>query len=740
MSACRITSLLCASFAFAGVAGAQSNEPFVVQLRLPARDTFTDVFAYRTPDGVKVEGSALAALGVNAPNTPDLVALADVPGLNFVEDTHEGAIVLSCTRACYAHQQIDLDTADAPQIADSSASGGYINYDVNVQWVDEEGTSAAGVIESSIFGRWGLVDSSWLAQSENGGRFTRLETTWTIDRPRLGIRGRIGDSIHVGATGTPLRFGGIQIGRYFGLTPSMITYPTPTLEGEAASASTVELYVDGVLRAQSAVEAGPFMIDHPPIVSGGGEAQLVITDLLGRQQTISRPFFVSTQLLRQGLSDWSFAMGAERRDFGLEDARYGETFAAGRYRFGLTNSVTIEGAIEATDHTTTAQAGITGVSALGQIYLSNAENEGGAYNAASYWYDGQVLSIGAQYERRDGDFTPLGRTAGDAFREGLSGNVGIEMGPYGALSLTAANVIYEGEPETRTTTLAYTPAYLDGALSFRLAYFEREEAELAVGVSFNFSFAGDVSAYASIDNDGRGTTYRASAQSAPEPGSVGWRARASLGASERAELATMSRGRLGDTIAEASYAGERAGVRVQHGGSVGWIDGMSFAGRRIEESFALVDAGAPNVSVARNRLDVGQTGADGRRLVSNLRPYADNVISISADDLPIDRAPATPNRRVMPVEGAGVVVRFTDARERITETHVAFANGELPPRGAILVRQRDGERFPVGSEGRIVLQGAQADDVLQLSNTTCSASANEDDALNGLILQCAAQS
>lgn len=740
MSAGRITSLLCASFAFAGAAAAQNTEPFVVQLRLPARDTFVDVFAYRTPDGVKVEGSALASLGVNAPNTPDLMALSDVPGLTFTEDADEGAIVLACTSACYAHQQIDLDVEAAPQVADSSSSGVYVNYDTNVQWVDESGVSASGIIEGSIFGRWGLVDSSWLAQSENGGRVTRLETTWTIDRPRLGLRGRIGDSVHVGATGTPVRFGGLQIGRYFGLTPSMITYPTPTLEGEAASASTVELYVDGVLRAQSAVEAGPFMIDHAPVVSGGGEAQLVITDLLGRQQTISRPFFVSTQLLRPGLSDWSFALGAERRDFGVADARYGDTFVAGRYRLGVTNSVTVEGAIEATDHTTTAQAGVTAVSAVGQIYLSHAENNDGAYNSASYWYDGRIVSIGAQYERRDGNFTPLGRSPGDTFREGLSGNVGIEMGPYGALSLTAANVVYDDEPEARTTTLAYTPAYLDGALSFRVAHFERDESEIAAGMSFSFSLSGDVSAYASIDNDARGTTYRATAQSAPEPGSVGWRARAALGATERVDLAAMLRGRLGDTTTEASYAADRAGVRVQHSGSFGWIDGLQFAGRRIEGSFALVDAGASNVSVARNRFDMGETDSNGRRLISNLRPYANNVISISADDLPIDRAPATPYRSVTPVEGAGVVVRFTDARERIVETRVAYANGDLPTRGAVLVRERDGQRFPIGSEGRVVLQGAQDDDVLRLNNSSCSAHADEADAVNGLTLQCAAMS
>ncbi len=424
----------------------------MVQLRLPARNTTADVFAWRTAQGIEVEGRALASLGVNAPDTADLVSLARVPGPTFEEHPGQGAIIISCTTACYAHQEIDLERDEAVQPIDASASGGYINYEADVQWVDEGGLSAAGIAEVSLFGRWGLLDGSWIAQTEGDAHVTRLETTWTVDRPDLSVRGRLGDSLHIGATGIPVRFGGIQIGRYFGLTPSMLTYPTPALSGEAEAASTVELYVDGVLRAQSTVEAGPFVIDHAPVVSGGGEAQLVITDILGRQQTITRPFFVSTDMLRQGLDDWSFAFGAERLDFGRKDARYGDTFAAARYR-GVTNNLTVEAAVEATDHTTTAQAGITIASvAFGQAYLSHAENGDGGYNQVSWHYDGRVLSIGAQYEERDRRFTPLGRGASDTFRQDLAGNLGVEMGGYGSFTLTVAQVEYTDEPEARTVS------------------------------------------------------------------------------------------------------------------------------------------------------------------------------------------------------------------------------------------------------------------------------------------------
>lgn len=737
MSAGRISTLLCVSLAFASAAAAEDASPVVVQLRLPARSIALDVFAWRTARGVEIETSTLAAIGIATPSDADRTSLSSIPGLSYEEQSSEGAIVITCTLACYTRQRLALAEEQAPARVDASANGGYVNYEVETQWIDEMGFSASAIAQMALFGRWGLLESSWVGQAGYDARVTRLDTTWTIDSPSHGVRTRIGDSIYTSSGGSPVRFAGVQIGRYFGLTPSLITYPTPTISAEAESASTVELYVDGVLRAQSAVQAGPFVIDQAPVVSGGGETQLVITDILGRQQIITRSFFVSTSLLRQGLSDWSIAAGGQRQDYGRESAKYGDNFAAARYRYGLTGNITVEGAVEASRRGGAIQAATTiAHDRFGQVYLSQAADADGGFSSASWYYDGRALSLGLQFEQRQGGFLPLGRGE-DSFRQSFAGNASVDMGNYGAVGITAADVRFDDLPNARTYTLSYTPDVYDGALSFRVAQIEQEKRELVAGVSFSFTPAEDVTAHASIDSDGRGIAYRAGAQRAAEPGQIGWRARATVGSVERGDLAAMLRGPLGDTQAEASIANGVGGARVRHAGSVGWIEGMSFAGRRIDGAFALVDTGVENVSLTRNHLDVGETGQDGRRLVTNLRPYDRNLITMSADDLPLDRAPEVTAREVTPAEGTGVVVRFSDARERIVETRVSYADGATPPRGGMLVRARDGARFPIGSDGRIVLQGARGGDVLALNNTACSARADEDSAEHGLVLECA---
>ena len=202
MLANRFSKLLCASLALSGAtAWADEADLFVVQLRLPARGVTLDVFAARTANGIEAPGSALVSMGILAPNSDDLVPLSSIPGLTYAEAANDGAIVITCEAACFEAQRIDFTRREQPAHAlDASSTGGYLNYEADVQWPDDYGVAASGIAEVSFFGGWGLIESSWLGQSNDGARFTRLETTWTIDAPRHGVRTRLGDSVMIGAT------------------------------------------------------------------------------------------------------------------------------------------------------------------------------------------------------------------------------------------------------------------------------------------------------------------------------------------------------------------------------------------------------------------------------------------------------------------------------------------------------------------------------------------------------------
>jgi len=737
MSMLRTTALLCASLA---ATPAWASEPiaFVTQLRLPARNAVLDVFAWRDGDAVIVSRGDLERLSIVIPATVsgDRVPLSEIPGMTASINESTASVDIECSAACFATQRIGL----APTLATPTprqAAGAYLNYDVEAQWLDDLGLNASGVAQATMFGSFGLLETSWLGATSGEARgATRLESRWTIDLREQRMRMRFGDSTAVNANGAPVRFAGFQIGRYFGLEPSLITYPTAMLAGEAATASTVELYVDGALRAREHVDAGPFVFDNAPLVTGAGEAELVVTDIAGRQQTITRPFFVSTALLRPRLSDWSFSAGVERRDFGRRDS-YDLPFASLRYRLGVTNTLTAEAGVDSSDEGPVYQAGATFADVVfGQVRLARAQGVRGGATEASWFRQSGGFSFGLQADLRDANYRNIGMSE-TALRSSYAATLGASFGRYGSASFVAAQVDEFGEPEAHTYALAYSPDLLIGSLTARLMYSKREESDLAFGLSFSLATNGNVSTGLSYDVDGNGSSYRVSSQRAPDfAGGFGWRARTSLGRQQRLEFGGASRGAFGDTTMQIARTDQTIGARIQHAGSVGVIDDYRFAARPIQGAFALVDAGAPRVGVARDRLTIGATGRDGRVIATGLRPYDANTISIAADDLPFDRAPSTTEIHVAPSEGAGVVVRFEDASEHLVETHAMFSTGQAAPRGAILIRDRDGARFPVGTGGRVVLTGTAAGDRLSLDGSPACA-ARLGDVSGNVVLECA---
>ena len=106
--------------------------------------------------------------------------------------------------------------------------------------------------------------------------------------------------------------------------------------------STVDVYVNNALVSRQSVPPGPFSITNIPIVSGTGEAQLVVRDLLGREQVITQPFYGAATLLKEGLADYSYELGAQRQNFGQTSSDYAKALASATYRKGVTESFTAE--------------------------------------------------------------------------------------------------------------------------------------------------------------------------------------------------------------------------------------------------------------------------------------------------------------------------------------------------------------------------------------------------------------
>ena len=151
----------------------------------------------------------------------------------------------------------------------------------------------------------------------------------------------------------------------------------------------MELYVNGLRQYSGKVPAGPFQLNTIPNITGSGNAQVVVTDALGQSTTLSFSIYDTQQLLQKGLSDWTVDLGVVRNNYGLRSFDYGsDPAASGTWRYGLTDSITLETHAEATRDLTTAGAG--GVWQLGAAGMVS----GAASHSVHDAQQGSQLNLG----------------------------------------------------------------------------------------------------------------------------------------------------------------------------------------------------------------------------------------------------------------------------------------------------------------------------------------------------------
>jgi len=101
-------------------------------------------------------------------------------------------------------------------------------------------------------------------------------------------------------------------------------------------------------------------------------------------------------------------------------------------------------------------------------------------------------------------------------------------------------------------------------------------------------------------------------------------------------------------------------------GSLGWLQGMAFASRRIDQgAFAVVKVGdLEGVPVSLSNQVVATTGDDGRALVTGLLPYQLNQLTVNPDQLPMGVDIRGVRETVVPYARSGAFIEFPVKRSR----------------------------------------------------------------------------
>lgn len=680
--------------------------------------------------------------------------LDDIPGLHYTVDSAAQELKITIPPANFLSNRIS--EARPLQAAPAASPGAFFNYDLLTQrnsltqttgslTTTQRTRNSNGLFEVGLFNSWGVGTSTFRWENPipvgTPRHVTRLDTAWIHEDPASMSRFQLGDNItSTGTWGRAVRFGGLQWRRDFDTQPGFITFPQPTLTGVAALPSTVDVYVNNARRSSTGVPVGPFQLNNVPVITGSGDVQLVVTDMLGRQQVLTEHYYASQSALRKGLSDYSFEAGGVRENYGLFWWRYGQPFGEATYRYGLSDSFTAELRTEVLS--TQKTAGLGGVyvwpavgTITGAIAGSRERDGAGRMALAGVEHIGRTVNWSVQERAGSERFTELGWVTGPADAPGVTGAtaltdipgltvatttayrprriqsalLGVRLpGLGGTLSLSGVNQTYYGQPGTRVLSVSYS-RQLPGAFFFT-AYGSRTRT---TGITPGYFAGFMLSKYLGADTSASLQTTRQNAGSdhilqvqknLPAGPGVGYLLMADQGLNKRQEADGYWQTNVGTFSAGVSHSANITSTRLGASGGVALLGGSAFLTRYIYNSFAVVDAGGyPNVRVYYENRLVGRTDSDGKALIPQMLPYQPNRVGVEPSDLPIEAQLDTPEMLVTPALRSGVYVKFPVKTVHGGTLTVVLQDGSYFPVGGHVVMLNHAEEYPVGRHGKVFL-------------------------------------
>ncbi len=678
-------------------------------------------------EDIWVEVEALAAGGLRlddlgARRTIEgqaFVSLASLaPRVRFTLDEITVSVRIDADPELLGVTRIARGNARPPGIEYLPARGGFMNYRMTSTGFDR----FSGFFDGGWNVRGNLLYTGLTLDPDEG--LIRGLTNFVIDDPEKLRRTTIGDAITFSdfLGGAPT-IAGVTIQREFLLDPYFVRYPSLSLAGEATTPSTVEVYLNGSMVDRRQIPPGRFEIDNFSVPSGRGDATVVVRDAFGVERVITQPFYLSSQLLSEGLSEYRYSLGFQRDTASLESFDYGDPALLASHRWGLTDDLTVAYRAEASDDLFSGGGSVAYRSLLGEVGLQAGFSGGGgssgravaaryaflsragsailSYRAASDHYANLTLdpaldrvteevslSASKRFRRVDVGIDANLREFRDAERQARAAlRVSMPLGDRATVFASAGVSELAGE----------TSPEIYAAVTWDLGFLR--------SANFRFNHANDASSGGVTVQQNLGRQ-------------IGWGYRVDATADDEGErsqvvLQRQTRNALFELEA---FPGEASdAIALSAAGGLAWTGREGFLMRPGQQSYAIIRVpGLEGVRVYVSNIEVGRTNAEGELVVTDLLPYYGNRIRIDDRDIPITYRIGRTERVIAPPLRGGVIVPFdveavrpvygTIALVTAGEERVAPAYGEL----TLDVEGRGPVESPLGQSGEFYFEDLPA--------------------------------
>ena len=640
-------------------------------------------------------------------------ATADLPAATYTVDDNHLSIDVTLPVSSFEHTNVDRQS---DQIAPNTPQpGGFFNYDFFALKTEQK-FSLDGAFEAGLFNKYGVgIWNSLVRDIGRESKFTRLDTTWTVDQPNSMTSWRIGDAVNRGGSiGQTVRFGGLQYATNFATRPDLVTFPQLTVNGSAALPSTIDVYLNNIKTYSQNVPPGPFTLNNLPVFTGSGEARLVVKDLLGREQTITQPYYASTSLLTKDLHDYSYEAGFQRQDYGSASNRYNDFFASATHRYGFNNHFTAEAHAELqVDRQLLSLGSVYLLPKIGIIDATvaasqQAEQGSGQLISVGYEKQGTTLSFGARTQLASERFRQLGQIDKDRGVARLSSVfVGWQQAQFGSLSMNYINQLRRDAEKSELLSIGYNRNLFAGWF-FNVTMLKDLQNSQSDSILMSITKALDPVTTANISNlhtDYNDSTMLQAQRNLPVGPGFGYRVLASVNDNKRVEVGVSAQSNVGNYSAEVATAGNQQAYRATVSGGMAYLPGHLMFARRLDNSFAVVDAGGyANVGVYVENQLIGKTNADGIRLIPNLRAYQRNNIAIEPQDVQLDAEIGDTKMVAVPYFRSADYLKFSVRKVHAATLRVVQKNGQAVPSGTIFtVKNSQSATYPLAQNGLLYI-------------------------------------
>jgi outer membrane usher protein len=663
LTGCHILTVLSFVFFSSIVSYAAETVILTVSLNTISHGEF---FLKRNKDGsllmrsedLRQIGLKIATIPVTTVDSVAYVSLNNLSGVTAVLDEKKQLLDLRAgpTRVDLPHVIQNFSPGSGTYVPTSETSA-FINYrldygnGIDVQASTWSATGQSGLHRGNLL----LLGDGYYQGNQKTQHAVRLMTNLSWDRPESMSRWVAGDiNASAGDPSGPILMGGLGYSSTYSMNPGLITYPMGEFGGVTTLPSEADIYVNGVLVRRERLAPGDYRFKNLPVSNGANNIEILLRDSFGNERWSTTRFYLSEQLLKTGLHDYSYNMGFMRLDFGSASNSYGRPLLVARHMLGVNNSLTMGAGAEAGNNLVNLNP--RAVISLGRVGVLNLL-AGESSDRERGW--GTTMGIGYQFQSLHVNYhlnlshntrgyrTLANQQANDTAR--LDGGTGISLGSsfLGTVSLNGSYIETYAGQLIRSIGVSYSRA-LSKSVQFTASWNTSWGTTNSVNFFTGLTFfpTRDLTASATLQtSQGNNKETLSLQKSLPVGEGIGYRATLEREQNQtqtllRANPYLQVNGSHGSYTADlqgqfnqqdgkttGSYLVSAAGALVYAGGHLG-------LSRPVSSSFAVVQVeGLPDVTILLNNQEVARTNANGMAYITNLQSYQDNKIAFKDNQI-----------------------------------------------------------------------------------------------------------